>query len=208
MDKLADSNIDLSFLEKVCFLGHFITKVILYVVFFLLIFLFFAFIIYFVDIFHSIKSNDNRPPLFNAFIIVSPSMVPNIKVQDGIIVKRENVTNLRKGDIITFVSHDSRYDGLVVTHRIAGIEKTEDGNYVFRTKGDANSREDSYLVKADDIYGKVIFKIPMIGYIKKFLSKSYWIILLIGIPALLIIVYDIFKFFDSKGKKEEELEVI
>lgn len=199
-------NEQLSFFEVVKFLSHFITKIILYVIFFLLIIIFLVFVVYFADAIYNIKTDNSKTPLFNAFIIVSPSMVPNINVQDGIVVKREEIEKLKKGDIITFTSHDYRYNGLTITHRIVGIEKTESGKYLFRTKGDANNVEDSYLVQTNDIYGRVIFRIPMIGYIRQFLSNSFGSIMFVGILAVLVIIYDVLKFFGIV-KKNKKLEV-
>ncbi len=201
----------ISFKEGIKFLSHFITKVILYVILFLLMIVFFLFFIYFGNVLHNIKHQEDRPPLFNAYIIVSPSMVPNINVWDGIVVKREDGHNLKKGDIITFTSHDMRYNGLTITHRIVGIERTEDGSYYFRTKGDANNVEDPYLVQENDVYGKVIFRIPMIGHIRSFLSKSFgWIVFLI-VPAIMVIIYDILKIVHTvklKKIKKDDIEII
>ena len=201
----------LSFADKIKFLSHFIAKIILYVILILFIFVYLMIAMYFGNVIHNIQNNENRPPLVNLYVIVSPSMVPNINVGDGIVIRREISKNLKKGDIITFVTHDTRYDGLVITHRVVGIEKTYNGIYYFRTKGDANSVEDSYLVHPDDIYGKVIFRIPMLGNVKNFLSNGSSSIILIIIPSIVIIIYDLSKlinFIKKKSKKEEELEII
>jgi len=203
----------MSFKDKILFLGHFITKVFLYVVIVLLMIIFLLFGIYFGNILHNINTNENRPPLFDTYVIVSPSMVPNINVQDGIVIKRENVSNIKIGDIITFVTHDPRYDGYIITHRLVGIEKMENGSYYYRTKGDANNAVDPYLVKKEDIYGRVVLKIPKVGYVRQFISKpKNWFIFII-FPVLLIIIYDIYKLVshinnDNDDNEEEELEII
>ena len=69
---------------------------------------------------------------------------------------------------------------------------------------------DPSKVEEDNIYGKVILKIPKLGVIRKFLMTSYGFMFGIVLPAVAIIVFDILKLF-KKNKKtvvEEELEII
>ena len=210
------SNEYMSFKDKVLFLSHFITKVFLYVIIVLLLIIFLLIGIYFGNVLHNVNKNDNRPPLFDTYIIVSPSMVPNINVQDGIVIKREKISDIKTGDIITFITHDSRYDGLIITHRVVGIEKMENGSYYYRTKGDANNAVDPYLVKKDDIYGKVIFRVPKVGYIRKYVSNPTGWFIFIVLPAVLVVIYDICKLIshlnsdvvDDNQEEDEELEII
>ncbi len=176
---------------------HFVAKVILYSILIILVLVAIGFTAYFVDLAHNIKNGSSKTPLLGAYIIISPSMVPTIKVEDAVIIKRKEPEELKVGDIITFLSSDSRYSGLTITHRIVGIEKSEKGNLLFRTKGDNNSSEDSALVPSKNIYGKVILKIPKIGYIQYILTQSYGWLLLIVFPCLCIVVYDIVKLIKS-----------
>lgn len=151
-------------------------------------------VIYFGDQFLGIKTGKNRMPMFGAYVIVSPSMVPTINVNDGIVVQRVNEeVNLKVGDVITFESNDISYDGLTVTHRIVGKQLVQTGEYVYRTKGDNNVKEDSSLVKFPDIYGKVIIKIPMIGYIYNFLTTPVGFIVSIIIPVAIIIFSNVLR---------------
>lgn len=206
----------MSFKDKVLFLSHFITKVFLYVVIVLLMIIFLLIGIYFGNVLHNVNKNDNRPPLFDTYIIVSPSMVPNINVEDGIVVKREKISNIKRGDIITFVTHDSRYDGFIITHRVVGLEKLQNGSYYYRTKGDANNSIDPYLVKKEDIYGRVILRIPKVGYVRKAFSNPICWFVFIILPTLLVVVYDIYKLvkhinsaeIENNDEEEEELEII
>lgn len=142
-------------------------------------------------------SKGNYKPLYGAFVIVSPSMVPTIKVQDAVVIKNVDAKRLRKGDIITFTSTDSHYAGLTVTHRIIDIETSEDGKLLFRTKGDNNNTPDDALVTEDNIDGRVFLKIPKIGYLQSFLSQSYGWIICIVIPCLGLIAYEIVKIFQA-----------
>lgn len=179
---------------------HFVAKVFLYSILIILILVAVGFSAYIVDLVKNIKSGETKPPLLGAYVIISPSMVPTIKVEDAIIILREEPEQLKVGDIITFNSSDPRYSGLTITHRIVGIEKSKDENLLFRTKGDNNNSEDTALVSSDNIYGRVIMKIPKIGYIQYILTQSYGWLLLVVIPCLGIVIYDIIKLVKSVRK--------
>ena len=78
------------------------------------------------------------------------------------------------------------------------------GEYVYRTKGDNNVVEDSSLVKFGDIYGKVIMKIPMIGYVYKFLTNPLGFIVSFIVPVAILIFGSVYRSInDIKGKKTE-----
>lgn len=134
-------------------------------------------------------------PPFSLYTIISPSMEPNIKVYDVIVdVRVTDPKTIKKGDIITFISSSSISSGFTVTHRVNDIIENENG-ISFKTKGDNNLTPDSSLVTADNVLGKVAFKIPQLGRIQFLLaSKGGWICLIL-IPALGIIIYDILKLF-------------
>ena len=126
----------------------------------------------------------------------------NYKINDAVIVKRTSDSIIDIGDIITFKSTDSRYEGLTVTHRIVGTQTISTGDLVYRTKGDNNRIEDSAVVKKENIYGKVVLKLPKVGYIKDFLRKPLGFILFIICPIILILFINI----RNINKREEELD--
>ena len=145
---------------------------------------------------------DTTPPVFNAYVVMSGSMLPNIKVKDIVVTKRVPEERLNVKDIITFVSPDERFSGITITHRI--IEKyydsTLDGNY-FKTKGDANNIADEALVPYNNILGKVILKVPKLGYLQDLLASKGALLVIVIIPCLAIFSYDIMKMFRGLGKK-------
>lgn len=208
MKEYFDTNHDdvVSLLEIVQFFFHFITKVVLYVILILLVLIFLLFFFYFIDLLYNIHSGEDKRPLFDAYIIVTPSMVPTINVQDAIIVGRKDSEDLKQGDIISFLATDSYYSGKVITHRIIGIEEAEDGTLLYRTKGDNNNAADATLVKEDNVYGKVLFRIPMLGYVRKFLSTYFGWILCIALPLLYLILTEVVRVRKMiKEKKQKEL---
>lgn len=150
------------------------------------------------------KSN----PLFNTYVIVSESMVPTIMVNDAIVTKRVDDSSLEIGDIITFSSNDSFYKGLTITHRIIGVQQLSDGSNVYRTKGDNNVLADSSLVDLDSVYGRVVFKIPKIGYVKKFVSSTSGFIISIILPIVFVVVYEVLRIKKLIRQQNDEIEII
>ena len=172
---------------------HFISTIILYSILALLIIVGIMVALYFIDHYKSIKDGNERPPLFGAYVIISSSMEPTIHVYDAVVTRRVDAEDLKKNDVITFVSTDPSHPGITITHRIVGIQETSSGKYAYRTKGDNNNVEDSALVSYDNVLGKVMVRIPMVGYLQHFLVQSYGWIFLIVLPCLFIIISDIVK---------------
>ena len=150
------------------------------------------------DTIYNLQKGEKVVPLFGEYVIITQSMVPTIKINDAVIVKRSTRDELDIGDVITFQSTDDRYAGLTITHRIVGMQSLSNGNLVYRTKGDNNKIEDSSVVLEDNIYGKVILKLPKFGYVQNFLKTPLGFILFIGLPIFMIIVINI---NDRKNKK-------
>lgn len=137
------------------------------------------------------KKGNNVVPLIGGYVIITPSMVPTIKVKDAVLVRRMKDSELEIGDIITFKSTDERYTDLTITHRIVGTQSISNGSLVYRTKGDNNRLEDSEVVTFKNVYGKVILKLPKLGYIRDFISKPIGFIFLIILPLIGIIAINI-----------------
>lgn len=191
-----------SFCKDVKYLINFITRSFLIAIICFIVILVILFIVYCADLFINTKNGNNKSPLFNAYVIISPSMLPTIKVNDAVVIKRID-GNYKIGDIVTFLSSDINYDGLTITHRIVDKGKTNGNKLFYTTKGDNNLVNDSTPVFNEAIYGKVIFKIPKIGYVHKFLSKPSNFFLCILVPTIIIIVYDLFRIAKMMSRKEE-----
>jgi signal peptidase I len=138
--------------------------------------------------------------------IISGSMADAINVDDYVFIKL-NAKDLKEGDVITFASSDTRFAGTIITHRI--IKKNYNSktkSYTFQTKGDNNNVADSALVSPNDIFGKVILKIPKLGYLRDFLASDGGWILVVLFPCLAVVAYDIVKI--GKGLKRKKYKNI
>lgn len=128
------------------------------------------------------------PGNFKVKVVKSGSMEPTIKT-GGVIVIRPN-NSYEVGDVVTF-GRDTKTQ-IPTTHRIVKVDGSGRMK-VFTTKGDANDAEDPNLINLSDINGKVLFTVPFVGYILDFAKKPLGFILLVGIPALVIIIEEIGK---------------
>ena len=181
---------------------HIIARSILIAILCLMLILSSLFFIYVGDLLLFSKNHSSKNPLFGTYVIVSPSMVPTIGVNDAIVIKRLDNDQYDVGDIVTFISNDANYKGLLVTHRIVNKESVGSKESIYTTKGDNNYVEDPTYVKTDNIYGKVLFKIPKVGYIKSFFEKPIHYFICLLIPALIFILYDIGRIFKMMKKKK------
>lgn len=159
----------------------------------LVILLFVALFLLFYIITNQIAKNNGTKPLISIYTIVSESMVPTINVYDVIIdVRVEKESNLAVGDIITFNSDYLDTNGYTITHRINKIE-VEDGITKYYTKGDNNNSVDEGYISFDKIVGKVDYIIPSLGKIQAFISSKFGWLLIIIIPAIGIILMDVYR---------------
>ena len=187
----------------------FILGVLSYAVFIWLLLIGITLLVYVLDIKIRAAKGDTSPPKYNAFVVLSGSMLPEIQVYDVVITKKVDAKSLKEGDVITFASSDTRFLNTIITHRI--IKKNYDsktGGYTFQTQGDNNNVADSALVQPNNIYGKVILKIPKLGYLQEFLASDGGWILVILLPCLIVISYDIVKLSKKlRGKKYKNIKV-
>jgi len=136
-------------------------------------------LIYFIlVIFLVITKNISFIP-YNFYIVQSGSMEPIIKVADLIVVNKKN--DYFENEIITY----NDVNNSIVTHRIV---KKENKN--FETKGDANREQDRQTVIYEQIIGKVVLNIPLVGYFLSFVKTKFGIFLFIIIPFLYIVIFE------------------
>lgn len=114
---------------------------------------------------------------YRYYTVKTPSMEPKYNVGDLVFVKVEGADKIEVGDVITF--NPSSGSEAYLTHRVT--QKMSDyqntGVTCFRTKGDANDSEDSFLVDEDRVIGAVKFRIPKLGYIIRFIQLRWYFIL-------------------------------
>lgn len=140
------------------------------------------------------KGIEYTPP-FGLYTIISGSMEPNVEVYDVVIAADYDISKIKVGDIITFASNWDINFGVTVTHRVVGISKNEKGEYQLTTKGDNNGSKDGGTVTQTNLIGKVVGRIPQLGRLQFFLAKKMGWFMIVFVPALAVIVFDMIKIF-------------
>ena len=115
-------------------------------------------------------------------IVKSGSMEPSIPTGALVLIKPASAYGV--GNVITF-GPDTKTQ-VPTTHRITAV--TAGGEPVYTTKGDANEDADTKTVAHRDVIGKVLLGVPYAGFVLDFARKPLGFALLIGLPALMIML--------------------
>lgn len=185
---------------------YFATKILSWACFAILFLVASFLIYYFIEGKIYASKGEVHQPSFTLFTIISGSMEPNIKVYDVIFDRKvKDYSEIKTGDVITFVTDNVAHPGLIVTHRVSEVGKNDKG-YYFHTKGDSNDREDTTVVTEDRVIGKVMMKFPQLGRIQMIISNRLGWMLFILLPALSVLIYDVLKLIKNlKLNKQSEL---
>ena len=122
---------------------------------------------------------------YEAFVVLSGSMEPALRVGDLAVVAPARPEQLRVRDIISY--RTPARPNVVVTHRLVGVSRTDSGRLMFETRGDANDSVDEVEVDGEAVLGRVVYAIPDAGYLVDFAKRPLGKALLIGLPALLLV---------------------
>ena len=119
---------------------------------------------------------------YRMYFVDSGSMSPAIRQDSMIIVKELEPQDVKEKDIVTYYG---RNESTRITHRIV---KVIDNGKSFITRGDANNTDDPMPLDGDRLIGKVVFIIPLIGRLFRFLStvKGMVTVVMLGVVWLAV----------------------
>lgn len=142
------------------------------------------------------------------YSVISGSMEPEYPVGALIYVKEVKPSEVEVGDVITFVLSNET----PATHRVIAIDKDAQ---LFYTQGDANyqiNEETSEKVYMEDppvhfnnLIGKPVFKIPVLGYIAYYIQHPPGMYIAIAAGAILLILVFLPDLFKSEKKETKKL---
>ena len=149
-------------------------------------------------------NKDEVPSIGGTFplIVLTDSMYPDIKSGDLIICNTAEAEDVKVNDVISFF--DPAGNGTsIVTHRVIEIVE-EDGEILFRTRGDNNNTEDKELVPAENLVGVYKMRIAGAGHIAMFMQSTAGLIICVVLPIILLVGYDVIRRrIYEKNKKED-----
>jgi signal peptidase len=129
-----------------------------------------------------------------SYVVLSGSMEPTISPGDAVIVENVPASAVERGDVITFSSGGA----VPTTHRVVAVVE-RDGERAFRTKGDANEDPDPGVVRAGDLRGRLLFVIPLVGYVVRFGSTPQGQAVLVGVPVVLLVLAEVWSVVRDHG---------
>lgn len=144
------------------------------------------------------------------YIVLTPSMEPDINVDDMIVVRKVKEEDIKEGDAISFEVYirDLGREA-IVTHYVGDIVEV-DGELVFKTRGaqaedgvfdqwmDENNQEVD--ITYDEIVGTVFFRLPYLGHAVKIVRSP----VMLGLLGLnIIIVYALVRVIKHKPKNQQ-----
>lgn len=156
-----------------------------------------------VMIVRSYTDPDNIPSVFgySPVIVLSGSMSPAFEAGDMILIQKTDPYDLKVNDVICYMEEEA-----AVTHRIMEIQ--HEGESIFYvTQGDANNTVDSMPVRPDQIQGKYTgTKISGAGNFAIFLQSTPGMLIFIGGPVLLFVLWDVIRrvIMNRHTKKEQQ----
>ena len=134
------------------------------------------------------------------YVAEDKTMLPTIKPNDLILAKQCTPEDLNLEDIIIFDEN-----GIIKVQRITKIQGLgEKTNYT--TKGDNNYYNNNVIIKYEQIKGKFIKRIPLVGFIIKILESKVTTIFIVIILILLFLFNRDMKMKSIKRRKNKKID--
>jgi signal peptidase len=135
----------------------------------------------------------------HSFTVMSGSMEPNIHTGDVVIDRKIHPLGARPGDVVTF--SDPSGKKRLITHRVRSM-KVHGSQVDVVTKGDANNTVERWSVPASGHIGRVMLRVPYVGYPLVYAHSRYGLIGLVAIPALLLCALELRRIWAMPAKEK------
>lgn len=144
---------------------------------------------------------------YSYFNILTTSMQSELPAGSFIWVKSVDAATIEIGDDITFF----KSEGVVVTHRVIDIIENYDdsGQLGFQTQGVDNLNPDEFITYEENIIGKVLWHIPVLGFVLEYIA-NHVVMILVLFGVLILIAFFLGIFFspdDDKKRKADEDQI-
>ena len=141
--------------------------------------------------------NDRSLFGYKMYIVNSDSMAAtDFRAGALIFVKEVNPSDLKEGDVISFLSQDTESFGETITHKIRKITVDAEGNRGFITYGTTTGVDDDTIVTDPYVLGRYEAHVPGLGTFFNFLKTTPGYFVCIFTPFMLIILYEGVKFLN------------
>lgn len=140
---------------------------------------------------------------FRIFDVATGSMEPEYAVGDILIVREKEPSTIEVGNNIVYLGSVGDYKGKIITHSVIKIEQNEKGEYLFHTKGIANTIEDP-IVNQKQLYGVVVQNNIVLAWLCKILTNRYGLYFFVIIPIILHAFREFIRIQTEKAEQERE----
>jgi len=114
--------------------------------------------------------------------VLGDSMEPEFKAGDLITIEKVSHSEIAIGDVVVInvppLVREAYNYPIAIAHRVVRIVETESG-ISFRTRGDNTGGEDPFVVRSQDVEGKVGNRIPFLGFPLLYLQSKQGLIFII-----------------------------
>lgn len=132
-------------------------------------------------------------------------MEPEYAVGDILISHEKAPEEIEIGDNIVYLGKEGGYAGKIITHAVIGIGQNEKGDYLFHTKGRANTVEDP-IVHEDQLYGTIVQNNIVLAWLCKILTNRYGLYFFAIVPIILWAFIGFVKAQSEKIEQEKQEE--
>jgi signal peptidase len=137
---------------------------------------------------------------YERYVIQTGSMSGTYDPGSIVFDKVTPVSELEKGDVITYGPPDAKQAGHLVTHRIVGVKQVGPRT-AFKTKGDANDSPDPYMFYPDEpALPRVELSVPYIGYVYSELNTRRGRTIAFALPGILVALWVLGRLWRDAGR--------
>lgn len=105
---------------------------------------------------------------YGMLAVGSESMTGTINKGDAIIYEKYDKSKIKEGQVIVFYKNNQ-----MIIHRVHKSIPIDGGDYAYQTKGDANKDVDNWIVRNDEIVGKVNSRVLWIAWPSVLLNEIF-----------------------------------
>ena len=119
---------------------------------------------------------------YSSVIVYGGSMADSLPVGSIAVTEEVRAEAVGVGDVILFHPPNTSPQPRPVMHRVVSVRE-EDGQRLFRTKGDANATPDPWEVGLEGRGARLVYSVPYVGYLVNFARTPLGWVLLLVLPA-------------------------
>jgi signal peptidase len=119
---------------------------------------------------------------YSSIIVYGGSMADSVSVGSIAVTEEVSTEDVGVGDVIVFHPPTTPPNPSPLMHRVVSVRE-EDGQRLFRTKGDANATPDPWEIGIEGRGSRVVYAVPYMGYLVNFARTPLGWVLLLFLPA-------------------------